>query len=219
MKVVHTEQMLRRRRTLIGALIAWLIVSGIIVVINCHIKFGELSLASSISMYVGYEAWSVVVFTVMNSALVICMGRYLLPMHKRMGRSWLALLIAILTSFIIVSVCPWGFYDDGSGIVSITHRVVAYAMFLTMAPFVILTMRRRAGEKRVRRAGQVFLTYVGLCALAFIVQFAKSVIMQVSFELPWTSVVLLVEAGYIVLMIAVVLSINITCAIKQSAAS
>ena len=185
---------LGRRKALWGAAVVWAVATVVIVVVNGLVRFGEVLVGPSISMYVGYEAWSVGVFLAVNGLLVAAMARYLAPLKKEMGRVWWGLGVVVMGGLMAVSVFPWGFFDEG-GAISVMHRVAAYTMFGAAVPFVALTMGKFRERRGLRVLAWGFLGYALACLVLMAVWSG------------WWDMKLPLEAIYVAMMMGVILGV------------
>lgn len=147
----------------------------------------------SISRYMGTSVWSAIVFAISNLAIIIMMVNYLKRLRKKYGFSklWFAIVVIMIASFAMLSICPVGLFDANwgdYGVVSTIHRNSSYVLFGAMFAIAIDTLIEHRKRSRL-------LTIYGIFLLAYAVFSFFGYIYAPHFYIDY---ILFYEAAYII---------------------
>lgn len=173
---------LARRRLLLAVIIFWVMVLAIILAYAIeyrHFEGGiyvftknknpEISciyiLANSISWYVGQNAWSAILFAIVNCFVATLIGRFLWSLGEQwqMRRAYFFFVVLLTVAFIWLSVFPLGYFGAKS-VISYLHQAGSRVLFFAMA-VVAFYLSMRARSKVLRLLLGIFVLYAIVCAI------------------------------------------------------
>ena len=186
-----------RKRVAWVAFWLFFVVSGGIVLVNWLMSGGAF-FGRSISIYVGMEVWSSIVFGVANMVVVGLLGWYLWGVRQewKMGKTWMGIVLLTMLGLLVTSWFPMKLFDIEW--INVTHQVASRGMFvlailLAIANLAKFGVREETAEARV--INWLFLGYAVICGMMF-----------VSGDVFWENV-LWVESVYVGMMFAVLMSV------------
>ena len=99
----------------------------------------------TISRYMGSSKWSAILFALCNIGIALSVLKYLYNVKREHNLSWFWFLIVIvmILSFMLLSFCPVGLFDEQwgqFGVVSYIHRYSSYTLFVSMILITISTL-------------------------------------------------------------------------------
>lgn len=177
------------RKQIIAALVVFMTVVVLIVTVN---SFGHgLDLGRSVSRYVGFEAWSSVVFTISNAFVVAMAAGFLWELGQawKMPRLFYYVVFLMATMLILLSVFPIGFCDfDGHvSLVSRIHEISSRVMFLAMMLVATMITGSSYSSSKTRIASTIYVIYSLICVGGYLT--------SAFWFIPW---VLFLESAYVV---------------------
>ncbi|MDO4760084.1 MAG: hypothetical protein Q4A33_02150 [Candidatus Saccharibacteria bacterium] len=165
---------------------------NVIVVLALYLVFERgFNLNWTISRYMGTSVWSAILFGLTNLIVIFCVLKYLLRIQKlyKLSSFWGTLVIAMIITYLGLSICPVGLFDPTwgeFGIVSRMHHFFSYTMFVIMAVIVLDTLIEvRRGKSFVIFGASLILYMIG-CIFCY--KYGTSFFMNN---------ILLFESGYI----------------------
>lgn len=155
------------------ALGVFLVTATLGVVINSFVFQRGLSLDRSISRYVGYEAWSAILFALGNFVVAGTVGSYLWKLGEfwKMPRIYYYCAFLMVVGLIMLSVFPVGYFDLGGqkSVISYAHEIASRTMFIMMMLMAAMLAGRRASAGTMA-ACAMYLVYAVFCVTGYLTE-------------------------------------------------
>lgn len=181
----------RGRHFLVAGLIIFTVIATLAVVLNSFVFGYGFDVARSISRYVGFEVWSVLLFAIGNCFVVAAVARALFKIGEawHMPKVFYWLTVIMCVALIWLSVFPIGMFDaEGSvSLISWLHILGSRTLFVVMMIVACMIAGNQYASPMTHGVCVGYMVYAIFCVVGHLT--------EASWFLPYT---LIFESSYIV---------------------
>lgn len=116
------------------------------ILISYVIRDGGFHVNNSLSLYMGREFWSAILFAICNIIASYNIWQYIRIFKERYGKVWFYLGIVMIASFIGLSLCPYMLFGEGP--ITMMHQICSRVMFGAMAAMAFVQGIKDSGWRK-----------------------------------------------------------------------